>query len=91
MTGPIITWVFGKSCYPVPLLYIRYFATDFSQRYLSTPKFTALRFAIYCALCDHLEMNNRIADAIDCFHQMSSELAEKTITHGEQAKWAVGE
>jgi hypothetical protein len=30
-------------------------------------------------------------DAIECFHQMNSELAGETITHGEQAKWAVGE
>jgi hypothetical protein len=35
MTGPIINWVSGELCYPVPLLCIRHFATDFSQRCLS--------------------------------------------------------
>jgi hypothetical protein len=46
---------------------------------------------IYCILCDHLEMTNRMTDAIDCFRQMNSELAGETITHDEQAKWAAGE
>ena len=36
-------------------------------------------------------MTNRITDAIECFRQMNSELAGETNTHGEQAKWAVGE
>jgi hypothetical protein len=36
-------------------------------------------------------MTNRITDAIECFHQMDSELAGKTNTHGEEVKWAVGE
>ena len=39
VTGPIITWVSGKSCYPVPPLYI-HFATDFFNRYLSTSEST---------------------------------------------------
>ena len=46
---------------------------------------------IYLALCDHLEMTNRITDAIECFHRMNSELAGETSTHDEQAKWAVGQ
>jgi tetratricopeptide (TPR) repeat protein len=36
-------------------------------------------------------MTNRITDAIECFNQMNSELTRETNTHGEQAKWAVGE
>jgi hypothetical protein len=36
MTRPIITWVSGKSCYPVPPLCIRHFVTDFLQQCLST-------------------------------------------------------
>ena len=31
-------WVSGKLCYPVALLCIRYFGTDFLQRCLSTPE-----------------------------------------------------
>ena len=46
---------------------------------------------VYWALCDHLEMTDRITEAIECFHQMNSELAGETNIHGEQAKWAVGE
>ena len=38
MTGPIVTWVSGKLCFPVPPLCIRHFPTDFLQRYLSTPE-----------------------------------------------------
>ena len=41
MTGPVITWVSGKSCYPVVALCIRSFATDFLQQYLSTPESSA--------------------------------------------------
>ena len=40
MTGPIVTWVSGKSCYPVPPLCIQHFATDFLNRYLSTSEST---------------------------------------------------
>ena len=41
MAGPIATWISGKSCYPVPPLCIRHFATDFLQRYLSTAESSA--------------------------------------------------
>jgi hypothetical protein len=43
------------------------------------------------ALCEHLEKTSRITDASECFHQMNGELAGEIYTHGEQAKWAVGE
>jgi hypothetical protein len=35
-------------------------------------------------------MTDRIVDAIECFHQMNSELAGETDMHDEQAKWAIG-
>ena len=38
MTGPILTWVSGKSCYPAPALCIQHFATDFLQRCLHPRK-----------------------------------------------------
>jgi hypothetical protein len=64
-----------------------------APRWLDTVRleFTAPRFTIYCALCDHLEMTNYITDAIECFHQMNSELVGETNTRGERAKWAAGE
>ena len=54
-------------------------------------EFTTPRFAIYGAICDHLEMANCPTDAIECFYQMNSELAGKTNLRGEQVKWVVGE
>ena len=42
---------------------------------------------IYWALCDYLEMTDCIADAIECLHQMNSELGKKKTL----AKWVVGE
>jgi hypothetical protein len=36
-------------------------------------------------------MADRTTDAIQCFHQMNSELTEEPNAHGEQAKWAIGE
>ena len=38
VTEPIVTWAAGKLCFPVPLLCIERFATDFLQRCLSTPE-----------------------------------------------------
>jgi hypothetical protein len=38
MTGTIVPWFSGKSCYAVPPLYIRSCATDFLERCLSTPE-----------------------------------------------------
>jgi tetratricopeptide (TPR) repeat protein len=38
MTGAIITWVSGKSRYPIPPLCIPHFPPDFLQRCLSTPE-----------------------------------------------------
>ncbi|KAF8553582.1 hypothetical protein OG21DRAFT_1604034 [Imleria badia] len=53
----------------------------------AAPNLTPPRFMIYRALCDHLETTNHIADAIECFHQMNSELARETSMHGERANW----
>ena len=41
MTEPIVTWVAGKLCYPVPPPCIRRFPTDSLQRCLSTPESSA--------------------------------------------------
>ena len=38
MTGSIVAWISGKSCYPIPLPCIRHFTTDFLQQCLSTPE-----------------------------------------------------
>ena len=54
-------------------------------------EFTVPRFAIYQAICSHLETANHLTDAIECFHQMNNELAGKTHVRGEQVKWVAGE
>lgn len=53
-------------------------------------KFNIPRPTIYRALCEGLERVEAITDAIECFHQMASELAEETIVKGEQAEWFHG-
>ncbi|KAF8547410.1 TPR-like protein [Imleria badia] len=55
----------------------------------ATVGFTAARFTIYRALCEHLETINRIFDASECFHEMVQELAGETDTQDEQAKWVL--
>lgn len=47
---------------------------------------------MYQALCDHLEMTSHIADAIECFHQMKSELVgdSESSMDDEQQNWAAG-
>ena len=46
---------------------------------------------IYRAICLRLEAINRILDATECFHRMSSELGGETGPHNEQEKWVHGE
>ncbi|KAF8142122.1 hypothetical protein EV363DRAFT_1150633 [Boletus edulis] len=53
---------------------------------VSSSTFTASRPTIYQALCDYLEITNRIMDAIKCFNQMKGELAGETTVHDEWAK-----
>ena len=42
---------------------------------------------IYRAVCERLEMMDRVTDAVDCFHQMTSELN----LHDEHLEWILGE
>ncbi|KAF8551264.1 TPR-like protein [Imleria badia] len=44
---------------------------------------------MYQILCEGLEITEGILDAVECFHQMTSELTEDTITQGEQAEWVL--
>ena len=50
-------------------------------------KFTVPRIMIYRAICERLEMADRLTDATDCFYQMT----ELAITQDGEAKWVVGE
>ena len=44
----------------------------------------------YRILCEGLESEEGILDAIECFHQMANELTEVAIMEGEQAGWFHG-
>ena len=46
---------------------------------------------IYRAICERLEMIDRILDASKCFLQMEHELTGEMATHRERAEWVVGE
>ena len=48
-------------------------------------QFTLPKVAIYQAIVKHLEATDRIADTVECFHQMTSELGEKI-----DFKWVLG-
>ena len=47
-------------------------------------------FVIYRVICDILEGNGRIVEAIECFRQMQSELSEDMSMHDEQVQWEHG-
>jgi tetratricopeptide (TPR) repeat protein len=47
------------------------------------------RVAVYQTICECLKMNDHITDAVECFHQMISELGEANLE--EHMEWARGE
>ncbi|KAF8433860.1 hypothetical protein L210DRAFT_3506823 [Boletus edulis BED1] len=55
-------------------------------------QFTLSRVEIYRVVCERLETTDRIADAIECFHELTCELQQETIgLHDEHLAWALGE
>ena len=51
-------------------------------------QFTLPKMAIYQAIVERLEATDRIADAVECFHQMTSELGEKIDPEWVLGKWS---
>jgi hypothetical protein len=45
------------------------------------------RFGIYRVICNMLEGNNRMAEALESFRQMQSGLQEDTSTPDDRARW----
>jgi hypothetical protein len=41
-------------------------------------------------MCDMVEGDGRITEAIECFRRMQSELSEDTSMHDERAQWERG-
>lgn len=54
-------------------------------------KFKFPRLVTYRILCEGLEKDGGIMDAIGCFQQMAGELTEETIMQGQQAEWVLSE
>ncbi|KAF8433864.1 hypothetical protein L210DRAFT_3506827 [Boletus edulis BED1] len=53
-------------------------------------QFTLSRVEIYRVVCERLETTDRIADAIECFHELTCELQQETIgLHDEHIAWAL--
>ena len=50
-------------------------------------QFTLPKVAIYQAIVERLEATDRIADAVECFHQMTSELGENIDLEWVLGKW----
>jgi hypothetical protein len=53
-------------------------------------QFKLPRFVIYRVICDMLEGDNCVMEAIDCFRQMQSELLEDTSLQDERVQWERG-
>ncbi|KAI9571644.1 hypothetical protein HD554DRAFT_1800783 [Boletus coccyginus] len=50
-------------------------------------KFKVPRFVVYRVMCDILERDGRVTEAVECFRQMQNELAEDVGVHDERAEW----
>ncbi|KAF8127986.1 hypothetical protein EV363DRAFT_1171198, partial [Boletus edulis] len=46
---------------------------------------------IYRAVCERLEMVDRITDAVECFHEMTSGLGGEVYMIGPMTEWVCGE
>ena len=54
-------------------------------------QFEFARFDIYRAMCDILEWDGRIMEAITCFQLVQRELCEDTSIHNERTQWELSE
>ena len=50
-------------------------------------QFELPRFLVYRVICDILERDDRLTQAIECFRQMQNELPEDTSSHDGRAQW----
>ncbi|KAI9455958.1 hypothetical protein HD554DRAFT_2317618 [Boletus coccyginus] len=53
-------------------------------------KFKVLRFIVYRVICDILERDGRLVEAVECFQQMQNELPEDAGVRDEREKWELG-
>ncbi|KAI9571582.1 hypothetical protein HD554DRAFT_2036527 [Boletus coccyginus] len=50
-------------------------------------KFKVPRFVVYRVICDILERDGRLTEAVECFRRMQNELPEDMGVHDERAEW----
>ncbi|KAF8548436.1 hypothetical protein OG21DRAFT_1489393 [Imleria badia] len=50
-------------------------------------KFKLPKVVVYCVICDILEEDGRLTEAIECFQQMQNELPEDTGMQDERTQW----
>jgi len=53
-------------------------------------QFKVPRFVVYRVICNILERDGRLTEALECFRQMQNELPEDASVHDEQAEWELG-
>ncbi|KAI9571745.1 hypothetical protein HD554DRAFT_2326879 [Boletus coccyginus] len=53
-------------------------------------KFKVPRFVIYRDICNTLERDGRLTEAVECFQRMENELPEDAGVRDEQAEWELG-
>ena len=50
-------------------------------------QFKVQRFFIYCIICNILEWNGRLMEAVECFQQMLNKPAEDASVSNERVEW----
>ena len=53
-------------------------------------QFKLPRFHVYHVICDILEGDGRVTEALECFRQMQDELPEDTSADDGRAQWELG-
>ena len=69
----------------------RFVAIAHRLRQISGWKFDNLDITIRQRLCESLYAAGRMKDAVECFHQITSELVGEMNLQGEHSKWVLGE
>ena len=54
-------------------------------------QFTLWRLAVYQVICERLETIDRIADAVDCFNEMMTQLGGEAYISERISNWVGGE
>lgn len=67
------------------------FSCQFSMTsVLFSVQFKLPQFLIYRVVCEVLEENGRLTEAVECFRKMQNDLSDNSGAHGEHAQWEIG-